>query len=767
MISCLEKKLFLDFYRTPVSCDATDYSGIMASANSVALDGADTSGSVLITLGSCDCVVCSLVNRGFQHYSFEEKRQIISTGRPTPVLKDLTKKTKSYLRHFKKENYNKCEWLTGCDKKSVLFCWPCILFSTEKSLWNKSGFCDLNNLHKLIKRHSCSKAHIQAIIKEKTFGKIRIEHMLDNEQKLAVQKHNEEVRKNREILKRMIDVVCFLGKHELSFRGHSESGSSPNRGNYVDMIHFLSKYDEVLKHHLDNSTRFKGTSNLIQNDLILNVGEVILKKIKHEINEASFVAIILDETTDIANNSQLSKVVRYVTKQGEIKERFLGFFDVSMQRTALALNDIVQLIIDDLDCGSKLVGQSYDGAAVMAGHLGGLQAKVREAYPSALFIHCMAHRLNLVLQQSLNNIKQCKIFFQTLSGLAAFFSKSSKRSTALDQEVHKRLPRVAPTRWSYNGRLVETVFEYRLPLIDFFQKIVDNRQDWDNETVVCSTGYLNMLERETDFNLLLLIFSKIFPFCDNLFNVLQCKMNDINFCVRKIQEFKSIVLSKREHCDAFWQEFENLEILSNEPEIKRTRTADTVDNQKIDKKTQARKLFYEIIDNISAHIDDRFNNFKSLKFLELVDFKENTIISEEAFDSLKQNYPNFFDFLALRSELSVIYNTSEGLNKNSVSDLLKSIKKCGLDYACPETLKLCELTLTIPVTSTSAERSFSTLKRIKTFIRNSTGQERLSALAMISIEQELLQQLFDEPSFYDNVIDEFAKRSRRLDLHFK
>ncbi|XP_030750179.1 zinc finger MYM-type protein 1-like [Sitophilus oryzae] len=171
------------------------------------------------------------------------------------------------------------------------------------------------------------------------------------------------------------------------------------------MISFLSKYDSVLKLHFENSTRFKGTSNLIQNDLILSVGEVMLKTIKKEISEASFVAFILDETTDISNTSQLSKIVRYVTKQGQIKERFLGFVDVSMQRTALALNEIVLSTIEDLDCGLKLVGQSYDGAAVMAGQLGGLQAKVKETYPSALFVHCMAHRLNLVMQQSLNKIR--------------------------------------------------------------------------------------------------------------------------------------------------------------------------------------------------------------------------------------------------------------------------------------------------------------------------------------------------------------------------
>ncbi|CAH1109496.1 unnamed protein product [Psylliodes chrysocephalus] len=96
---------------------------------------------------------------------------------------------------------------------------------------------------------------------------------------------------------------------------------------------------------------------------------------------------------------------------------------------------------------SKLVAQRYDGAAVMAGHLGGLQAEVKEKFKHAIFVQCIAHRLNLVLSRSMDNIKDCKVFFSTLSGLATFFSKSSKRTRDLDIHVKKRFTKVAPTRW--------------------------------------------------------------------------------------------------------------------------------------------------------------------------------------------------------------------------------------------------------------------------------------------------------------------------------
>ena len=46
------------------------------------------------------------------------------------------------------------------------------------------------------------------------------------------------------------------------------------------------------------------------------------------------------------------------------------------------------------------------------------------------------------------------------------------------------------------------------------------------------------------------------------------------------------------------------------------------------------------------------------------------------------------------------------------------------------------LFLTIPVTVASCERSFSKLKIIKNYLRSTMSQERLSGLALLSIENE-------------------------------
>ncbi|KAF2900298.1 hypothetical protein ILUMI_05884 [Ignelater luminosus] len=140
----------------------------------------------------------------------------------------------------------------------------------------------------------------------------------------------------------------------------------------------------------------------------------------------------MHETSDIIVKSQLSTVVRYVSAKGSVEERFLHFTDVSSDRTANGLLRHALKVLCDLDCTGKLVAQTYDGAAVMAGKHGGLQAKVRQHCTSATFIHFYAHKVNLVSSQSASFVKQVKVFFTSLAGFSSFFGRSTKRTHALD-----------------------------------------------------------------------------------------------------------------------------------------------------------------------------------------------------------------------------------------------------------------------------------------------------------------------------------------------
>lgn len=167
---------------------------------------------------------------------------------------------------------------------------------------------------------------------------------------------------------------------------------------------------------------------------------------------------MLDETTDISNKSQLSTVLRYFSQsEKKIVERFLGFDDMSADKTAASLFNHV----------NKIVEKFKIEAAVMSGHLNGLQSKVLEKYPKAMFTHCYTHVIYLILQQSLECNKELKIFFRGLNSLPVFFSHSSKRLKALSEFMSKKLPTLATTRWNFTSRLVHIVHNPRTPL-DFF-----------------------------------------------------------------------------------------------------------------------------------------------------------------------------------------------------------------------------------------------------------------------------------------------------------
>ena len=66
-------------------------------------------------------------------------------------------------------------------------------------------------------------------------------------------------------------------------------------------------------------------------------------------------------------------------------------------------------------------GQSYDGASTMSGEISGLQTKIREVAPNALFTHCCAHNLNLILMDAVSSNLKTKLFFWNPRNCLHFF----------------------------------------------------------------------------------------------------------------------------------------------------------------------------------------------------------------------------------------------------------------------------------------------------------------------------------------------------------
>ena len=109
---------------------------------------------------------------------------------------------------------------------------------------------------------------------------------------------------------------------------------------------------------------------------------------------------------------------------------------------------------------------------------------------------------------------------------------------------------------------------------------------------------------------------------------------------------------------------------------------------------------------------------------------------------------------------SLVENGDLEIGKCYVIDVFLQIKENDLLESFPNVYTMLCIYLCIFVANCKGERSFSKLKLILNFLRNTMGQERLSSLALLSIENQLLRTLD-----FSDVINEFASiKARRKDF---
>ena len=114
-------------------------------------------------------------------------------------------------------------------------------------------------------------------------------------------------------------------------------------------------------------------------------------------------------------------------------------------RTAEGLTTILMEELEQFKLTDRLIAQAFDGAAVMRGSRGGVQTLMRQHFPHAVYAHCYAHQLSLVLKRACSSIKRMRIFFANIVGIGPFFNASPKRSDLLRNVCKKRIPATCQT----------------------------------------------------------------------------------------------------------------------------------------------------------------------------------------------------------------------------------------------------------------------------------------------------------------------------------
>ncbi|XP_043276006.1 zinc finger MYM-type protein 1-like [Venturia canescens] len=311
-------------------------------------------------------------------------------------------KTKGGIRNLSKEWFYKempsgekilRSWMVYSPRTNNLYCFCCRMFATSSTdaITFVSGFQKWWKLNPKVMEHEVTTEHLENLEKWKTLEtRLRLHKTIDH---ATLQMMDAEKKKWRGLLVRLLDITLFLAKQNLAFRGHEEGDTSMNKGNFLELVQLLSKYDAVLKEHLLSleHSPFPKVSYLspeIQNEFISVLSNHVKCTLIEEIKSARYFGMIFDSTPDVSHTDQMSQVIRFVkidNRKVEVKEVFLGFFPLKGKKAADLSDEILQkLESDGLDimlCRS----QGYDNAATMSGVHGGVQTIIKSKNRKAVF----------------------------------------------------------------------------------------------------------------------------------------------------------------------------------------------------------------------------------------------------------------------------------------------------------------------------------------------------------------------------------------------
>ena len=176
------------------------------------------------------------------------------------------------------------------------------------------------------------------------------------------------------------------------------------------------------------------------------------------------------------------------------------------------------------------------------------------------------------------------------------------------------------------------------------------------------------------------------------------------------------------------------------------------------------EYFLYILDQSINSIETRFEQFLQYEtiFGFLFDSKKIKALDEDELKKYCINLEKFLRFneysdidgLDLFSELKVLREVL----REEISTPIEVLSYIKTLDSFPNVYIAYRILLTIPVTVVTAERSFSKLKLLKSYLKSTMLQDRLNELVILSIESEVLK-LLD----YKTLINDFAaKKARKL-----
>lgn len=675
-------------------------------------------------------------------------------------------------------------WLEYSITQDAAFCFLCRHFAVASSLNDIKrltvlGVQNWKNALQKFKNHDSCAPHQSAKLR---FLDYQNSLQVGSVSELQVNANLDDILKRRAYLSKLLDVLILNAKQCIPQRGHDESKESNNRGNFLEILSLVSKYDKSDQIQMPKNASYQSPSS--QNDLLETIASVIKNKIVKEVKESSFISVLADETRDISRKEQMSFCIRYFYR-GQIYERFISFTEVR-DLTASGLTKAIYSVLQQNNItGVEIVAQSYDGANVMSGKYNGVQEIFRQKYSKAIYIHCYAHRLNLVLVDVYSGITRVWEFFSLIGSIYSYFSRSGLAHQGLQDLLEEikigkvELVEKSDTRWACQIRSLKAIRKSYKALVQY----LENPKDASDP--VQAKGLLIFLKDPSTI-VILLILIEIFGLTEGLNSLLQNPKVDLGNAIFAVEAVQQAAQKLRDDkvFESIIQKSQNLanEVgLSNNFLVKQSRRetqissklTDFVTNHSVGQRNTNQdpiadlkvNVFFATIDKLKTELHNRFTGGPNTNILKAIECmspswilkKQNEFLSIERLRPFCEHYQVELSEAEITVAKNYLSNTTHGnMEKKNMMDLLLILPKDMF----PNLFKILQIAVTIPIGTASNERAFSVLRRLKTYLSNTMGQERLSSSAIISIEKPLAIKLCK-----NCVIDKFADiKNRRVEL---
>lgn len=664
----------------------------------------------------------------------------------------------------------KREWLIFSETSGCVYCYVCKLFSKNKSLM-MSGCKDWKNLGHKLSTHENSYDHKNAMLT--ISRRMSDKGCIDSNLVTQIQT---EVEYWRAVLRRIVATVQFLASHGLSFRGHDEK-STTNKGNFLGCLEYLAKFDTFLANHIVKyGNRGSGSVSYLSNatcdEFISIMANTIRSKLIEEVKVATYFSLIVDSTPDVSHVDQLTFVLRYVLPNGAIMERFFSFVDIHGHSAEYLENVILETLSKwGIDI-SKCRGQSYDNASNMSGKYTGLQARIKTHSASAEYIPCSSHSLNLVGNSAAESSVTASEYFDFVQNVYTFFSQSTHRWNILIKHIGNSahtIKRVSDTRWSARA---DAVLALRTNYMEVKDALTEISND-ENQKSLAKLESKALLKKMEKYDTALMTV---------LWNTVLQRMNATSKSLQKSDLCLTTAVALLQSLATFIQDVRN-DFQKIEDEASPLITSAELSYHDEGRRHKKRKVFFDetpdnevvlsgkqkfvvntmnvVCDRLIAELNKRMDAYKVINTRFGIFFNFNEDLHGREFQSmieeLKTAYHTDIECANTIFEEEVRHFVMHAKAEKLQTPVeMYQLILGGLKSTFPNVETILRIFMTIPVSNASGERSFSVLKRVKSYLRNSMGQERMDNLALLCIESEETNKIH-----FEEQIDAFAKMKAR------